>query len=52
MKLKIKFRKETRFDLPCRPAIRSWTRLLYGTRYSLRALALEERPKPITHDFD
>jgi hypothetical protein len=52
MKLKIKFRKETRFDLPCRPMIRTWAQLFHGTRYSLRALALAEKPKPITHDFD
>ena len=52
MKLKIKFCKEARFDLPCRPMIRTWARLLHGTKYSLRALALAERPKPSTHDFD
>jgi len=52
MKLNIKFAKETRFDLPCRPIIRPWTRQLFGTRMSMRALALAEWAKPCKRHFD
>jgi len=44
--LKIQFEKVTRFSVPPRQAaIRSWTQRLFGTRLSLRALAMAERPK-------
>ena len=52
MNLKIKFAKEIRFDMPCRPIIRPWTRMLFGTRLSMRALALAELPKPCKQHFD
>ena len=45
MKLKIKFGKETRFDVPARRPIHSWTQRLSGTGLSFRALAVAERPK-------
>jgi hypothetical protein len=46
MKLKITFGKETRFGVPTRQIIRTWTQLLFGTRHSLHSLAMAERPKP------
>jgi hypothetical protein len=46
MKLKIKFAKETRFDLPCRPMIRPWTQVLYGTPHTMRSLAMAEWQNP------
>jgi hypothetical protein len=46
MKLKIHFGEENRFDVPNRQIIRTWTQLLFGTRNSLRSLAMAERPKP------
>ena len=52
MKIKIKLAKATRFDLPCRPLIQPWARLLFGARQSLRALALAELAKPGKHRFD
>ena len=52
MKLKIKFCKETRFDVPNRQIIRSWTQLLFGTRHSLRSLAMAEVQKPCKHRHD
>jgi hypothetical protein len=42
MKIKIQFAKEMRFDLPCRPMIRPWKQLLYGTPFPVRSLALAE----------
>lgn len=47
MRLKIKFGRETRFDIPIqsRLVIRSWTQVLPGTRLSLRSLAMAEQPK-------
>jgi hypothetical protein len=45
MLLKIKFCKETRFVVPSRQTIRSWTQLLSGTRLSIRSLVMAERPK-------
>jgi hypothetical protein len=52
IKLKTEFGKETRFDVPTRPLIRSWTQLLFGTRHSLHSLAMVERPKPRKHRHD
>jgi len=52
MKLKIKFAPEVWFNLPCRPIIRPWTRLLFGTRQSMRSLALAELAKSGKHRFD
>jgi len=46
MKLKIKFGKETRFDVPHRQIFRTWAQLLSGTRLSFHSLAMAERPKP------
>jgi hypothetical protein len=46
MKIKIKFGKETRFSVPTRHIIRTWTQLLFGTRHTLHSLAMNERPKP------
>jgi len=45
-KLKIKFARETRFDVPTRQRIRTWRQLLSGTRLSFHLLAMAERPKP------
>lgn len=52
MKLKIRFGKEIRFDVPPRQIIQSWTQLLTGTRHSLRSLAIAERLKPVRHRHD
>ena len=52
MKLKIKFGEQTRFDEPIRRIIRTRMPLLPGIRLSLRALAMTERTKPITHRID
>jgi hypothetical protein len=46
MKLKIEFAVETPFALPCRPNFRPWTQLLFGTRHTLRTLAVAEWQKP------
>lgn len=46
MKLKIEFATETPFTLPCRPSFRPWTQMLYGTRHTLRSLAMAEWQKP------
>ena len=46
MKLKIKFTKETRFDVAQYQVIRRWSQILFGTAFSLPALALAEPPKP------
>jgi hypothetical protein len=46
MKIRIKFGKETRFSVPTRQIIRTWTQLLFGTRHTLHSLAMNERPKP------
>ena len=46
MKLKIHFREETRFAVPTRQRIRSWSQLLSGTRLSFHSLALAELQKP------
>jgi len=45
MKLKIKFGKETRFDVPHRQIIRLWTQSLFGTQFSMRSLAMTGRRK-------
>jgi hypothetical protein len=52
MKLKIKFGEETRFDVPNRQIILTWTQLLFGTRHSLHSLVMAERPKPRRHRHD
>ena len=49
MKLKIKFGKETRFDVPNRQIIRSWKQLLFGTQHSVRSLVMAELEKPCKH---
>jgi len=46
MKLKIKFAKEIRFDVPTRQIFRTWGQLLSGTRLSERLPARAERPRP------
>jgi hypothetical protein len=46
IKLKIQFAEETRFDVPTRKNIRTWTQLLFGTRHSFHSLAMAEQPKP------
>jgi hypothetical protein len=45
-KLKIKFARETRFDVPTRQIFRAWSQLLSGTRLSLLLPASAERSKP------
>jgi hypothetical protein len=52
MKLKIKSGKETSFDVPSRETTRAWTKLLAGTRHSMRSLAMAERPKPCKRHAD
>jgi hypothetical protein len=52
MKLRIQFGEETRFDEPIRRKIRTQVQLWPGKRLSLRALAMAERVKPITHRID
>jgi hypothetical protein len=46
VKAKIKFGKETRFDVPTRQVFRTWRQLLSGTRLTLRLLAMAERRRP------
>ena len=46
IKLKIEFAVETPFALPCRPSFRPWTQVLFGTRHTLRSLAVAEWQKP------
>lgn len=46
MKLKVQFSEAARLDLPNRQIIRTWTQKLPGTRLTVRALAMAERPKP------
>ena len=46
MKLQIRFAEEIRFDVPQRTIVRAWTRLLSGTRYSMRSPTRAELPKP------
>jgi hypothetical protein len=45
MKLKVQFSKAARQYLPPRQMIRTWTQQLPGTRTTVRALAMAERPK-------
>jgi len=52
MKLKIKFAKETSFDVPARPMIRHWAQHLFGTQYSIRPMAPAELPKPVRRGPD
>jgi hypothetical protein len=54
MKLKIRFAKETRFVVPNLQLvqIRTWTQSLFGTRHSLRSLAIAEIQKPSNHRHD
>jgi hypothetical protein len=52
MKLKVQFGEETRFDEPIRRIIRTRVQWSPGIRVLLRALAMAERQKPITHRTD
>jgi len=51
-KLKIKFAGETRFVVPTRQRIRTWSQLLSGTRLSFHSLAMAERPRPCKRHAD
>jgi hypothetical protein len=52
MRIKIRFAEETRFDVPNRQIIRTWTQRMSGTRLSFRALAMTERPKRCRRKID
>jgi hypothetical protein len=49
MKLKIKFGKEIRSNVPSRQI---WTQVLSGVRLSLHSLAMAEQPKPCQRHVD
>jgi len=51
-KLKMKFAKETRFDVPTRQIFRTWRQLLSDTRLSERLPGTVEQPKPRSRHAD
>lgn len=52
LKLKIQFAQETRFVVPTRQTIRSWTQMLAAISLTMRELALAEPPQPIRRKRD